>query len=190
MNFFFIVLKLLIYAWHLVLVEQIIQNDDLRPLFVFVRFYRIFSNLKIFNYYLLLSSSSVLTKIRRSVRTYRTCPNFGILRYLWPKNCLDFYFFTTNYILKNLSTGTPATVDFLHKFNGDFKSHVTDHLDKLSRDALLSQDDPARMRDCIAQRIRKAILNRVYGKRKYITNLCTVGAKTLGRLSKFRRFCN
>jgi hypothetical protein len=35
MNFFFIVLKLLIYAWHLVLVEQIIKNDDLRPLVQF-----------------------------------------------------------------------------------------------------------------------------------------------------------
>jgi len=32
MNFFFIVLKLLIYAWHLVLVVQFINNDDLRPL--------------------------------------------------------------------------------------------------------------------------------------------------------------
>ena len=31
-EFFFIVLKLLIYAWHLVLFEQIIKNDDLRPL--------------------------------------------------------------------------------------------------------------------------------------------------------------
>ncbi len=32
MNFFFIVLKLLIYAWHLVLVVQLIKNYDLRPL--------------------------------------------------------------------------------------------------------------------------------------------------------------
>jgi hypothetical protein len=47
--------------------------------------------------------------------------------------------------------GTSATVDFLHELNTDFKSNVTDHLDKLSRDAFLSQDDPARMRDCIAQ---------------------------------------
>jgi hypothetical protein len=70
--------------------------------------------------------------------------------------------------------GTPATVDFLHGLNTDFKSNVTDHLDKLSRDAFLSQDDPARMRDCIAQRIRKAILNCVYGKRKYITHLSTL----------------
>ena len=36
--FFFIVLKLLIYAWHLVLVEQIIKNDDLRPLVHFFFF--------------------------------------------------------------------------------------------------------------------------------------------------------
>jgi hypothetical protein len=70
---------------------------------------------------------------------------------------------------KNLSTGTPATVDFLHKFRADFKTNVTEHLDKLSREAMLSQDDPARMRDSTAQRIRKAILNRVYGKRKYCT---------------------
>jgi hypothetical protein len=44
-------------------------------------------------------------------------------------------------------------------------SNVTEHLDKLSREAMLSQDDPARMRDSTAQRIRKAILNRVYGKK-------------------------
>ncbi len=34
-EFFFIVLKLLIYAWHLVLVVQIIKNVDLRPLVYF-----------------------------------------------------------------------------------------------------------------------------------------------------------
>jgi hypothetical protein len=80
-----------------------------------------------------------------------------------------FLFLYNQLFLKNLSTGTPATVDFLHEFRADFKTNVTEHLDKLSREAMLSQDDPARMRDSTAQRIRKAILNRVYGKRKYCT---------------------
>ncbi len=37
MNFFFIVLKLLIYVWHLELVVQFIKNDDLRPLVHFLK---------------------------------------------------------------------------------------------------------------------------------------------------------
>ncbi len=64
---------------------------------IFVRIYRIFSNFKMFNYYLMLSSSWVLTKIRRSVRTYRTCPNFGKLRpwlgILWAWVCREGFIF-------------------------------------------------------------------------------------------------
>ena len=36
-EFFFIVLKLLIYAWQLVLLVKIIKNDDLRPLVHFLK---------------------------------------------------------------------------------------------------------------------------------------------------------
>jgi hypothetical protein len=52
-----------------------------------------------------------------------------------------FLFLQNQLFLKKPFTGTPETVDFLHELNADFKSNITDHLDKLSRDALLSQDD-------------------------------------------------
>ena len=54
-------------------------------------------------------------------------------------------------------------MDFLYEIKENFSSTVTEHLDKLSREALLSQEDPATMRDCTAQRIRRAIMNRIFG---------------------------
>ncbi len=45
-----------------------------------------------------------------------------------------------------------------------FKTLVTDRLDQRSRNAVLTQEDPATMSDMEQLKIRKSILQLVYGK--------------------------
>jgi hypothetical protein len=58
-------------------------------------------------------------------------------------------------------------VDFLYQLNHNFKTVVTEKLDQRSRLALLSQEDPDGMRDSERQRIRRAIMNCIFGNVYY-----------------------
>ncbi len=51
-----------------------------------------------------------------------------------------------------------------------FKTLVTDRLDQRSRNAVLMQEDPATMSDMEQLKIRKSILQLVYGKTKSLKN--------------------
>lgn len=55
-------------------------------------------------------------------------------------------------------------MDILAELDNKFKEIVTDQLDTRSRDALLTQQDPATMEDIEVVKIRKSILRCVYGK--------------------------
>ncbi len=55
-------------------------------------------------------------------------------------------------------------MDILVELDRNFKTLVTDRLDQRSRSALLSQEDPATMSDIDQLKIRKSILQLVYGK--------------------------
>ncbi len=55
-------------------------------------------------------------------------------------------------------------MDILVELDQNFKTLVTDRLDLRSRSALLSQEDPATMSDMDQLKIRKSILQLVYGK--------------------------
>jgi hypothetical protein len=55
-------------------------------------------------------------------------------------------------------------VDILVELDKKFKTLVTDRLDQRSRNAVLTQEDPATMSDMEQLKIRKSILQLVYGK--------------------------
>ncbi len=54
-------------------------------------------------------------------------------------------------------------MDVLVELHTRFKEIVTDQLDARSREALVKQEDPATMSDAEATKIRKTILQLVYG---------------------------
>ena len=58
---------------------------------------------------------------------------------------------------------SPFTVDILVELDRKFKEIVTDKLDLKSREALNTQRDPSTMRKDEAYKIRKSILDLVYG---------------------------
>jgi hypothetical protein len=67
--------------------------------------------------------------------------------------------------LKNPLPASPFTVDFLEELRLKFKETITDKLDARSKEALLTQEDPASMRDIERLRIQRSILHMVYGKK-------------------------
>jgi hypothetical protein len=67
--------------------------------------------------------------------------------------------------LKNPFPASPFTVDILEELRQKFKEIVTDKLDARSKEALLTQEDPASMSDIECLRIRKSILHTVYGNK-------------------------
>jgi hypothetical protein len=63
-----------------------------------------------------------------------------------------------------LLSASPATCDFCVILDRDFKTIVVDKLSQISRTALLEQQDPATIPEMTSKKIKKEILNTVYGK--------------------------
>jgi hypothetical protein len=55
-------------------------------------------------------------------------------------------------------------VDILVELDKRFENLITSRLDERSKNAILKQEDPATMSDIEKVKIRKSILQRVYGK--------------------------
>jgi hypothetical protein len=62
-----------------------------------------------------------------------------------------------------LSSESPFTIDFVFKLNTNFRTIVTDQLDERSKKAILTQQDPATMRDSDVVTLRNTISRCVYG---------------------------
>ena len=62
-----------------------------------------------------------------------------------------------------LYSESPFTIDFIHELKTNFRATVTDKLDERSKNAILTQQDPATMTDSEVVTLRNTISRFIYG---------------------------
>jgi hypothetical protein len=83
-------------------------------------------------------------------------------------NCFAYTFNSgSRWFLLISVSASPATVDFLVLLDRDFQTIVVDHLGSGSRDAIKHQKPVSTMTPATRKRIRKEILELVYGMLTY-----------------------
>lgn len=65
--------------------------------------------------------------------------------------------------MSTLFSASPCTIDFIAELNANFKTIVTEKLDKRCKEAILTQQDPDTMTVPEAISIRNSISKQVYG---------------------------